>query len=477
MHTEFSRVYDFQQPLDDAWELIPAKGWSFDISAEGARLANASDGSAEIYLRPCSIYGDAYEFQFVPASKKSGVFCFGFLDGFEQITLELNCSTGELNISTHEYHKQQPRLVSRVGTDFSKLTFVRESDPLGSLPYEGSLIKLLLDDKLVAQLGEIDFLPESHIMFGLKGKGEVSISSFAIRGPQRPRPEFVEIGIWQQSDKSDTAKNVDALIEGVRRGAQEGVEMLVTPETSLTGLRPTDPQLHNRGDIQANLERFQRAVSSIKEAPYTLIGYPEWIDGSSVEGADLELVRTNCHRFVRPDGTLGPMMAKVHSCEDRLWHGRNYNLQRVCGVEVALGVCHDNHYQDVWATGVMAGARLCLHPMASGPLKDTIPDTLTKLRSSGESLDAFWVRVNAYGGSGIFRPRTTAKHPDVILAVPDDLTEKNPTYPKYSAMGDLFAHARIRLWDTNGCYPMRTLRSGKKRYEAWSLLIPEIQDC
>lgn len=476
MNAEFVRVYDFQHPLDEAWELIPEKGWSFDISVQGARFVNTSDDRAEIYLRPCSIYGDTYEFQFVPARKKTGVFCFGFLTGFEQIILELNCTTGELDIITHEYHKEQPRLVTKVATDFSKITCIRESDHLPGLPYEGSSIKLLLDDKLVAQLGQIDFLPESHIMFGLKGKGEVSLSSFAIHGRQRPRPEFLEIGIWQQSDKLDTVKNVDALIKGVRQAAKADVAMLITPETSLTGLRTTDPELQNRDHIQAALERFQRTISTIKDAPHTLIGYPEWIDGSTVEGANLAQVKVNCHRFVRPDGTLGPMMAKVHSCEEGLWHGRNYNLQRVCGVEVAVGVCHDNHYQDVWTTGVMGGARLCLHPSAGGTPSEPIPDILARYRNAGESFDSYWVRVNADGGSGIFRPRSNRKHPETVIAVPDDLTEKNPTYPRYSTMGDLLAHARIRLWDATGCYPMRTLRSGKTRYETWSRLIPEIQN-
>lgn len=41
-------------------------------------------------------------------------------------------------------------------------------------------------------------------------------------------------------------------------------------------------------------------------------------------------------------------------------------------------------------------------------------------------------------------------------------------------MGDLLAHARIRLYDATGCYPMRTLRGGVLAYECWSRLIPPI---
>lgn len=477
MTAEFNCIYDFQQPLDDTWELIPEKGWSFGISPDAAHFVNTSDTSAEIYLRPCAMYGDSYEFQFAPQSKKAGTFCFGFLAGFENINLELNLTTGQLEINTHEFHKNQPRLATKITSEFSKLTCTRQSSPLPGLPYEGSSIKLFLDGKLVAQLDAIDFLPESHIMFSLKGKGEVSLSSFAIRGPQRPRPEFLEVGLWQQSGKTDTEKNVDALITGVRQAADAGVQMLITPETSLTGLRPDHPQLADRDHIQAALAHFQQTVGTIKNAPYTLIGYPEWLDGSTVEAAEIDKVKVNCHRFVRPDGTLGPMMAKVHSCEQGLWHGRNYNLQRVAGVEVAVGVCHDGHYQDVWSTGVMAGARLCLHPLAGGTPSDPIPDILTAMRNKGHQFDSYWLCVNAGGGSGIFRPRTSRKHPNAIIAIPDDLTEKNPTYPTYSTMGDLLAHGKIRLWDATGCFPLRTLRSGKDRYQTWSRLIPKIQNC
>ncbi len=140
-----------------------------------------------------------------------------------------------------------------------------------------------------------------------------------------------------------------------------------------------------------------------------------------------------------------------------------------------MGVCHNGHYQDVWAVGVMAGARLCLHPAAGGILKGKIPEIINMYRGLGENLDSFWVRVNAGGGSAIIYPCKNRKHPEIILAVPEDLTEKNPSYPDYSYMGDLFAKARIRLWDATGCYPLRTLRNGLK-YTVWKQLIPEIQE-
>jgi hypothetical protein len=169
-------------------------------------------------------------------------------------------------------------------------------------------------------------------------------------------------------------------------------------------------------------------------------------------------------------------MAKVHSCEEGFWHGRHYNFQRVAGVETVLGVCHDGHYQDVWATAVMGGARLCLHAAAGGKAAGRIPALLDSMRGLGANFDCFWVRVNAAGPSAIVYPTTNRKQRNTLLAVPADLTRKSPTYPNYSSMGDLLAHARIRLWDATGCYPLRTLRSGKERYQLWSRLIPEIKN-
>jgi hypothetical protein len=475
MTNAYSRVTDYTRPPDEGWEVIPEKGWTFDRSPGCARLRNPIDQRAEIYLRPCLIYGDTVEIGFVRDAPRRGVFQFGFLAGFEFITFEMDFEQQRLAIRTHEFHKSQPRFAGRFPVGATALRIVRRRDRLPGLPYEGSRVDVFCDGALCAEVGAIDFLPESLFMFGLKGAGEVSLSSFAISGGARPRPEYVHIGAWQQSIKPTTAENVECLIEGVRQAARAGVRILVTPETSLTGLRES-PELHQRSHIQAELKRFRKAVAGIRDAPYTLVGYPEWIDGAAVDGATLKKVRVNAHRFVRPDGSLGPMMAKVHSCEAGLWHGRRYNLQRVAGVEVAVGVCHDGHYQDVWATGVMGGARLCLHPSAGGNLSGSIPAILDGYRNLGGSLDAFWVRVNAGGGTAIVYPVRNRKQPDTLLAVPKDLTRDSPTYPAYSTMGDLLAHATVRLWDATGCYPLRTLRSGKAGYKAWQKLVPEIVD-
>jgi len=476
MKAVYRREDHFDRPLDDCWEMIPEKGWTFDMTPGRARFVNRGEGRAEIYLRPCLSYGDTIEFQLKPGDSRAGIFVFGFLVGFEFITFELDLANGALKIHTHEFHKFQPRFVGKVSTAFTKIKLIHEKDSLPGLPYEGSSVKLLLDDKPGARVGEIDFLPESLFKFGFNGKGEISIASFSIHGKPRPRPEYVHVGIWQQKGKPTTAENVNALIEGVRKASDAGVQILLTPETSLTGLRTDHPELFDKQHIQSELRRFQKAISKIKNAPYTLIGYPDWIPGSEVEGATLAEVRINSHRFVRPDGTLGPMMAKVHSCEEGLWHGRNYNLQRVCGVEVAVGICHDGRYADVWTTGVMGGARLCFHALGAGTPSGPISRLIEHFRPLGEPFDAFWARVNAGGAAAIVYPSRNRKQPETILAVPEDLTEKNPTYPNYSTMGDLLAHARIRLWDATGAYPMRTLRSGSKAYKTWSSLIPPIQE-
>lgn len=476
MNTPYCRRYDFSEPLDDLWEVIPQSGWTFETKAGCARFVNRSDKKAEIFLRPCSIYGDTIEMQFVPGDSRAGKFVFGHCVGFEFIMWELDLASGRLEVFTQEVHKPQPRFAGTLPTKFNSLKLVRERDNLPGLPYEGSAVQLLLDDRPVAHVGEIDFLPESLFMFGLKGPGELSLASFSTHGPERPRPEYVRVGIWQKNNKPTTAENVNSLIEGVRQAAEAGVQILVTPETSLTGLRQDHPELADREHIQSELLRFQKAVAKIPNAPYTLVGYPDWLPRSEVEGATVDRVKLNCHRFVRPDGTLGPWMAKVHSCEPDMWHGRNYNLQRVAGVEVAVGVCHDGHYQDVWATGVMGGARLCLHPAAGGQASGPIARIIDGYRNAGSDLDAFWVRVNSGGGSMIVYPVANAKITDTILALPKDLTKESPTYPNYSPMGDQLAHAKLRLWDASGCYPLRTLRSGAKRYAAWSSLMPRIED-
>ena len=476
MGPAYVRSYDFSQPLDDCWEVIPDQNWSFDMSPGCARFANRGEGKAEVYQRPCCLPGDTLEIRLVPGAPRSGMLSFGFQVGFEYARFELDLSKGALAVRTHEFHKEQPRLAGKVQTGFRSIRLVREPDALPGLPYEGSRIVLLLDDEPAGCVGEVDLLPECLCAFGLIGPGEARLASWSVRGGARPRPEYVRVGLWQQSVKPTTRQNVDALIAGVQQAAEAGVEILASPETSLTGLRPGDPELDDRGLTRSELCRFQRSVARVHGAPHTLIGYPDWVPGEQVEGSTVEHVKVNRHVFVRPDGTLGPPMAKVHSCEEGFWHGRCYNLQRVRGVEVAVGVCHDARYDDVFTTGVMGGARLCLHPSAGGNYSGSIEDARKSHAGAGTRLDAFWVHVNAGGNSAIVYPQANAKVRDTLLAVPDDMTQKNPTYPAYSHMGDQLAHARIRLYDATGCWPMRTLRGGSRVYEAWSRLIPRLAE-
>jgi predicted amidohydrolase len=475
--TDYERFVDFSAALDDCWEVLPNEHWSFEMAPGCGRLRNIGEGNADIFLRPCALPGDVMEFRFVPGAGRAGRFYAGLVSGFELISMELDLATGALAIFTHEYHKPQPRLQTTVTTDFHRLKLLRERDDLPGLPYEGCAVTVLLDDRPAARVGEIDYLPESLAAFGFKGPGEASLASWSISGAPRPRPEYTHVGVWQQSqrNKPTNMDNARGLIEGVRQAAEAGVRILVTPETSLTGLRMGAPDFESPQAVREALEFFQRAVAQVPNAPYTLVGYPEWVPGAQIESATADMVKVNRHRFVRPDGTLGPPMAKVHSCEEGLWHGRDYNFQRVDGVEIAMGVCHDGHYRDVWATGVMGGARLCLHPAAGGQASGKIYDLCNSVRHCpATNLDAFWIHVNAGGPSAIIYPTPNAKVRETILSVPKDLTTENPTYPDYSYMGDLLAHAVIRLYDATGCYPMRTLRGGSRAYECWSQLIPPL---
>ena len=56
-------------------------------------------------------------------------------------------------------------------------------------------------------LKEIDYLPESFFMIGLKGQGKVSLSSFSISGKERPRPEYINVGIFQKPDLATTIES------------------------------------------------------------------------------------------------------------------------------------------------------------------------------------------------------------------------------------------------------------------------------
>ena len=427
-NSAFLRKYDFSGELDELWSISPGEGWGFDYAPGNAHFYNTAEAGAMVFLRPCAIYGDSIELEFKDDQARKGIFEFCYSGTNEYISLRISFEEKVLEVITHEAHKPTPRLKTEIRTDFSRLTFVREEGPMDGLPYEGSIAIVLADDVEVGRVEQIDFQPECCLGLGLPEKGEVTFSSVTLSGQARPRREYLDVGVWQQSRKGSTKASVDALIIGVETAAEAEVDILITPETSLTSLRPNSPELSDYDGIQTELKRFQQAIERIDHAPYTLIGYPEWIDGSEVDGATLDKVKVNCHRFVRPDGSLGPMMAKVHSCEVGLWHGRHYNLQRVCGVEVALGVCYDGGWQDVWATGVMGGARLCLHPLGGSAMSGNIPEITRAYEKKSGSFGAFWVFVNSGGGAGIIGPELR-NNESCVLALPRDLTEESPSYP------------------------------------------------
>ncbi len=476
MTARYSISHDLSKPLDGGWEVLPGRDWSFEQGPAGALFGATGPGRHQVYVRSCSLPGDTTRLVLDGASPRQGRFLMGFLVGFEFMELWVDWGTGEMELKTHEFHKAQPRMKGRAPVGVKVLEVVREACELPGVAYEGSRLKVVADGKVVMASEGVDFLPESLLTLGFEGPGRVVIKRLEIEGGPRPRPEYAHVGVWQQSIKGTTRENVDGLLEGVRQAAEAGVKILLTPETSLTGLRPHHVELANEGAVQRELMRFQKGVAGIANAPTTLVGYPAWVDGREVEGANLDKVKVNEHRFVRPDGTLGPPMAKVHSCEAGLWHGRKYNLQRVDGVEIALGVCHDGRYQDVWATGVMAGARVCFHAISAGRIPEgtPIPARVEGYADLGQYLDAYWVFCNSGGDAGIVYPCRNAKVRNPVLAVPMALSESSPGWPNYVAMGDQLAHARIRLYDATGCYPMRTLRNGSAAYRAWSNLMPRV---
>ena len=121
MGPAYVRSYDFSQPLDDCWEVIPDQNWSFDMSPGCARFANRGEGKAEVYQRPCCLPGDTLEIRLVPGAPRSGMLSFGFQVGFEYARFELDLSKGALAVRTHEFHKEQPRLAGKVQTGFRSI--------------------------------------------------------------------------------------------------------------------------------------------------------------------------------------------------------------------------------------------------------------------------------------------------------------------------------------------------------------------
>ena len=458
-HTRFQRS-------GAGWSLPVPRSPGFETTGEGIRLS-AAPGQV-LVLNGQGVHtrnGDSIELRFRRLTPGGGKLTFGFeADLHEHAKAELDFGAGAVSFATSDATALQPvasaPLKARNGQTHTLVIEKREG--LGDL-VKNADVRVYLDGEQVLSMPDLNLLPEMGVDVRVSG-AEVLVEEFVHRGTPSGIPEYLHLGCWQMPNVESIEANLDSICRGLAQAAEEGVQLLVTPETSLTGLFPTSPVTTDPVPVAEAERRLQRFIRDLPGAPYVVVGLPVW---EPVDGLEAESTRYNACRVYDPDGEISSTHNKVHSAEDRFQHGYRLNELDVHGVPTALHVCHDGRYPELWTLPVMFGARLVLHPKNGIAVVGSVHAFELKAKEDSDNSHAFYLNVNAGGGSRIVGPRNNKGN---LLAVSAECSRDNAAFPMVGEIQEGLVHARIRVADAFGYWPARSFRASEQVAQAYLTL-------
>jgi len=294
-------------------------------------------------------------------------------------------------LQTSDWSSPQPAGTGRFKGATAKSNTLRITKSEGS----GDLVKLAdilveLNGKVILDVRDVNVLPELGVSISVEG-APVLLKRFVQRGKPSPIPEYLSIGGWQVLNKPDIAGNLDSICHGLQLAAERGIQLLVTPETSLTGLFPRDRVTQEPKPIAAAESKLRKFIKSLKNAPYSVVGLPTW---QSMPGHRRKTTRYNVSRVYDPDGHIVDTYPKIHSCETEFWHGFRLQEFDIYGVPTCMHICHDGRYPETWTLPVMFGSRLILHPSNGGRISGSVDAFEKGAGRSTSTSHAFYVNVN-----------------------------------------------------------------------------------
>ena len=310
-----------------------------------------------------------------------------------------------------------------------------------------------LNGNRIFTIEDMDLLPEMGVRVQASGV-IVHLEEFVHRGRPSTVPEYLHLGGYQVLNVDSIEQNLESICRGLQLAAEAGVELLVTPETSLTGLYPTSPRTREPGPIKATEDKLRQFMRDLPGAPFVIVGLPVW---EAVAEHGLDQTRYVGSRLYDPDGEIVYTARKVHSAEQEMWHGFRLNEFDILGVPVSLHICHDRRYPELQTLPVMFGCRLVLHPACGGDVQGTVSGFEEKARESTFDTHAFYMNLNAGGGSYVAGPQTKGN----LIVASSECRPDNPNAPMVGKPAETFIHSNIRIHDAFGYWPMRSLRTSE----------------
>ena len=399
--------------------------------------------------------GDSIELHFGVSSTRRGLLHLGFTGGFEHATATLDLAERRVSFATSDWRGPQPVALGlfRLRKRESHVLLIEKTEGSGGL-VKNADIRISLDGETILTVPDLNLLPEMAVRVGASG-AKLVLRRFVHRGTPSGIPEYLHLGGWQMLNRESISENLDSVLRGLALAAERGIQLLVTPETSLTGLFPTGRVTQEPRPVAAAERKVREFMHGLRDAPYLVMGLPVW---EPVHGHRLKKTRYNASRVYGPDGGIVGTYPKIHSCEPHFWHGYRLAEFEAHGVPCCMHICHDGRYPEVWTLPVMFGARLIVHPCNGGTASGTINAFESSVSGATSTSHAFYVRVNGGGGSYLAGP---AKHNN-LLAASAECRRDVPSFPNVGEPKECMFDAKIRVHDAFGCWPVRSFRASEE---------------
>ena len=443
-------------------------GWVWPVAADGVECVPGgailrSTGDEAVSVGAADVHtwnGDAIELTFRPQGDARGTLEFGYFGGAERAVAAVDFAASTLALWTSDWRLRQPvaSIKIDIAPDRDHVLRLRKTDGGGNL-IGLSELELFWDGRSVIREPDQDVLPEMGVRLAVCNQ-KILARRFVLYGKEPPVPEYLHVGGYQVLNQPSIETNLEATCRGARQAAELGIQLLVTPETSLTGLFAEHEVTQNPAPVREAEDKLRTFLAELPDAPFLVVGLPVW--ERDPEHPD-RLVRYNVSRVYDPDGGTLADCPKVHSCEVDFWHGRSLNEFDVHGVPVSLHVCHDARYPDTWTLPVMFGARLILHPSNGGKQRGSVDGLERMAHAAVTSSHAFYLHVNGGGGS---YPVSPHKY-DNLLDTSLESRRDNSAFPMVGEPVECLLHAKVRIHDAFGYWPVRSFRVSEASARAY----------
>ena len=450
-----------------AWIRSPT---GVEMGADGAVLSPPAGEPVE--LRGSGVHtcnGDGIELRFRVLGPGAGRLCFGFeADRHEHAHVDIDFGQGSVSFWTSDWRLEQPVTSvewSPLRAGESHTLLIEKTEGGGEL-IKSAHAAVYLDGEPIIRLEDMDLLPEMGVLVQACG-ARVLIEEFVHRGVPSGVPEYLHVGGCQVLNVDSIELNLESICRGLRLAAESGVELLVTPEMSLTGLYPTSPRTREPGPVAAAEATLRQFIRELPDAPHAVVGLPVW---EAVAEHGLAQTRYVASRVYDPDGEVLHTARKVHSAEQEMWHGYRLNEFDINGVPVSLHICHDRRYPELQTLPVMFGCRLLVHPSNGGDVSGSVSAFEALAAHATGQTHAFYINVNAGGGSYIAGPQTKGK----LIAASAESRRDNPDFPMVGPPVETFFHAELRVHDAFGYWPIRSFRACESSARAYVNLYREL---